>query len=779
MRIRLFLTCWVLFCLHFATDFVREHYLVVSMVEDGSFDLGKYYGLHEDIFRNPPNAPRAGVHHGANPGISMLAAIPYFALRPVVDRIVARNLVARKASGADTLAIYNDPREARVRFYREARRLGLDVRFGLVGIITMVLCMAPLSALGVVALFTLLRGAGLSDRLALGGSLLYAFATPVLFRSAYLNQNLAIGVVALVAFLLLWNPGERLRGSEPTRTVLAGACAGFGFLCDYSGALSLGILGLYTLARARDRYPWSGVIRQGLLYTAGALPMIVLLWWYQFASFGNFILPPQNWMPAVIFSDAGYQGVTGPQLDLFIMLLADPRFGLFVAAPLLILALGAPFLAWKKRSFIPTRELIVCFAIAAAYIVFFSSVNYTRLQWNSGIRYLVPVVPFLFLAAAVTLIRLPRAVAYGIVLMAVTVSWSLAMVRSQYGIATNVVHVFIEGLQLPWLNTLGKMSAQYAPWLSGRPSAVPAMLLAGAVVTGIWMIKSPWKPITSVGYSPRPVTPELHRMPVYQPTKVGGWDQSLLVDVVIPVLNEAHVLAESVATVRQFLAQSLPCRWRVVVVDNGSTDGTDAVALELAARFDDVRFLQLPQRGRGRALRHAWSQSDADVMCYTDVDLSTELAALPKLVQSIVRDDFDVATGSRLLPGSRTTRSPKREFISRCYNIFVKAVLWTSFSDAQCGFKAIGRRAMVDLVPDVEDQSWFFDTELLVLAEKRGYRIADIPVQWIEDDDSRVKIATTAWDDIKGVFRVRWKLWHEALSPGATPARALSKRAAP
>ncbi|MEO6444101.1 MAG: dolichyl-phosphate beta-glucosyltransferase [Gemmatimonadaceae bacterium] len=268
-------------------------------------------------------------------------------------------------------------------------------------------------------------------------------------------------------------------------------------------------------------------------------------------------------------------------------------------------------------------------------------------------------------------------------------------------------------------------------------------------------------------------------MPQYDPARVGSWDSALVVDVVLPVLNEAHVLARSVETVRHFLGESLPCRWRVVIVDNGSTDGTDRVASELVRLHSDVVFLQLPQRGRGRALRHAWSQSDADVMCYTDVDLSTELAALPKMLHGIIVDGFDVATGSRLLRESRTTRSAKREFVSRCYNLFVKAVLWTSFSDAQCGFKAISRNAMLDLVPDVKDQGWFFDTEILVLAEKRGYRIADIPVQWIEDDDSRVKIMRTAWDDIKGVLRLRWMLWREIFSPRLAPSRAISKHSAP
>lgn len=232
-----------------------------------------------------------------------------------------------------------------------------------------------------------------------------------------------------------------------------------------------------------------------------------------------------------------------------------------------------------------------------------------------------------------------------------------------------------------------------------------------------------------------------------------------LIDVVIPVLNEAHVLEKSVTTLRQFLATHPQWVWRVVVVDNGSTDGTDRVALELVERFSDVRFVQLPQRGRGRALRHAWTQSDADVMCYTDVDLSTELPALPKMVRAILDDGYEVATGSRLMRESHTVRGFKREFISRCYNIFIKVVLFTSFSDAQCGFKAVSQRAVAELVPQIKDQSWFFDTELLVLAEKQGYPVKDIPVTWIDDADSRVKIVKTAWEDIKGVFRLRWKLW--------------------
>jgi glycosyltransferase involved in cell wall biosynthesis len=233
----------------------------------------------------------------------------------------------------------------------------------------------------------------------------------------------------------------------------------------------------------------------------------------------------------------------------------------------------------------------------------------------------------------------------------------------------------------------------------------------------------------------------------------GG--RALTVDVVIPVLNEAHVLAKSVATVRKFLSENLPCKWRVVIVDNGSSDGTDRVAQELTQQHDDVAFVHLDQRGRGRALRTAWSQSTADIVSYMDVDLSTELAALPRAVKAITEEGYDLAIGSRLMRESRTKRSFKREFISRSYNLFVKLMMGTKFSDAQCGFKVLTREVVVHILPQALDQAWFLDTEMLVIAERLGYRIKDLPVKWDEDDDSRVKIISTAWEDIKGVFRVR------------------------
>jgi len=246
------------------------------------------------------------------------------------------------------------------------------------------------------------------------------------------------------------------------------------------------------------------------------------------------------------------------------------------------------------------------------------------------------------------------------------------------------------------------------------------------------------------------------------------------VDLVIPVLNEAHVLEQSVLSVRDFLTSNLrDCTWRVIVVDNGSVDGTDAVGETLAARYAEVMFVRLKQRGRGRALRYAWLQSRADVCAYMDVDLSTDLSFFPPLVRSILDEGYDLATGSRLLRQSRIKRAPKREIISRIYNWMVRLTFFTRFSDAQCGFKAVSRRIADEIVPRVEDESWFFDTELLVLTEKLGYRIKDLPIVWIDDDDSRVKIVRTAWDDIKGLARVRWTLWKVAF--GAARVRGAER----
>ena len=229
-----------------------------------------------------------------------------------------------------------------------------------------------------------------------------------------------------------------------------------------------------------------------------------------------------------------------------------------------------------------------------------------------------------------------------------------------------------------------------------------------------------------------------------------------VVDVVIPVLNEEKALPVCVDSLHRFLEDHLPYAFRIVIADNGSTDQTPTVAETLSQQYADVTWTRLEIRGRGRALRKAWLESDADILTYMDVDLSTGLNAFPNLVSAIVEDGFDLAIGSRLMNRSVVKeRTLKREVTSRTYNIIIKAMFFTRFSDAQCGFKAISRRAAQFLIPKVKDQGWFFDSELLILAEKAGFRIKDVAVEWVDDPDSRVHVVRTARDDLKGLLRLR------------------------
>ena len=226
------------------------------------------------------------------------------------------------------------------------------------------------------------------------------------------------------------------------------------------------------------------------------------------------------------------------------------------------------------------------------------------------------------------------------------------------------------------------------------------------------------------------------------------------VEIVVPVFNEAHVLQEQVWQLHDHLALHAGFTWRITIVDNASTDGTFAVAQGLAATLPDTAAVHLDRKGRGFALHAAWGASDARVLVYVDVDLSTDLAGLAPLVAPLLSGHSDVAIGTRLSRASRVVRGTKRELISRSYNGIVRTVLSTSFSDAQCGFKAITREAAQRLLPLVRDESWFFDTELLVLAERSGLRIHEVPVDWRDDPDSRVDIARTAKDDLRGIARL-------------------------
>jgi glycosyltransferase involved in cell wall biosynthesis len=228
----------------------------------------------------------------------------------------------------------------------------------------------------------------------------------------------------------------------------------------------------------------------------------------------------------------------------------------------------------------------------------------------------------------------------------------------------------------------------------------------------------------------------------------------MTVDIALPVLNEERTLETSIRALMAELSSRCPYDWSLSIVDNGSTDSSWRIARSIALAEPNVRALRLGEPGRGGALRAAWTSSAADILAYMDIDLSTDLEAMGPLLDPIATGAADISIGSRLAPASQVTRSAQRDVISHLYNLIARAMLRYSVRDAQCGFKAVSREVAQTIVPAIRDNGWFFDTELLVLGSRRGLRINEVPVRWIEDDDSRVRIVNTAIDDLRGIWRL-------------------------
>jgi hypothetical protein len=473
----------MVYMLHSATNIVREHYLMFAVGEHLSFRVDEYQGLHPDLF----DTAGRGWHINSNPGVSLMAALPYAIARPLIEPIVARAQIARAASGVREPPAYDTPWPNSRAFFAEAWRRGLDLKFGLAALATQAGFMAPASALAAVGMFLVLRVLFESDRTAIWLTLLFAFGTPVFFRTGFLNHNLIVGYVSAAGFVALWNPGGLLRASDRVRWCLAGAAGGLAVLLDYSGVVMLAGLFLYGVARywkERTREPFAFVTR----FVAGAAGPVALLWFYQWSSFGNPFLPAQRWMPPVAWSDAGYSGFSLPMPDLLAATLFDYRYGLFVSCPLVLLALAAP---WVDRGrLLPRRETYFMLALFAAFWLFCGCVNYGRLQFNSGIRYMTSMLPFLFLLAAVVLVRLPKRVVYAVAVTSVTLSWCLAMhrdVERGFGVLDPIIRVFLGGFELPVLTTMSRMGGAFGEFTAGGVSPLPLFLLLTAILRGVWM----------------------------------------------------------------------------------------------------------------------------------------------------------------------------------------------------------------------------------------------------------------------------------------------------
>jgi hypothetical protein len=489
VALRLFITCWLIYALHFATNTVREIYPALSLGDHLSFDVSEYLGLHPDLFAMPGR----GAFINNNPGASMLGAIPYALTRPIIDPIVARVQAAR-AQSTQPPPQYNTIYPLSQEFYRKAYARGLDIKFGLAAGAMQVLLMAPLSALSVVVMFYILFSLTTSIQKSLLLALLYAFATPIFYRTAQLNQNLLVSHCALFAFALLWQPWNQSTPLRRSHYLLAGLIAGWAVVLDYSGLVVLGSLGLYALVRYRS-FPAAIRTRLDLVsFGLGAIAGVGVLLIYQWAAFGNPIFPAQHYMPATAFSGYGFSGMDLPQLDLLWDTAFGMRFGLFTSAPLLLLALYIP--GWLRGSLriVGERELRFILLYSLAFFLFASASQYGRLQFNSGVRYIVPVVPFLFLLAAGVLLRMPPVLAVIVGIVTTYWSWCLALYRDVeqgFGVFESLIHVTSGEIRLPWLTTLERIG-----YVSGVPISIALLLLCGILVWFLW--RSPSKALQAM-----------------------------------------------------------------------------------------------------------------------------------------------------------------------------------------------------------------------------------------------------------------------------------------
>jgi hypothetical protein len=449
-----------------------------------SFDVSEYLGFHPDIFE----IPGRGAFINNNPGASILGAIPYVLTRPIIDRIVAK-VQQQRAASPQLRPEYRTIYPMASEFYRKAWDRGLDMKFGLGAWVMQAFLIAPLSALSVVVMYRILGSVVPSARAALFLAFLYAFATPVFYRTAQLNQNLLVSHFALFAFALLWRPWDRSARPQNIWYFIAGLLSGWTIVLDYSGVIVVLSLGLYIYLLHKREINHKRLLPSLCFYGAGAALAVMVLLAYQWSSFGHPLYPAQYYMPPATFTHLGYRGMDWPKLDLLGATAFSLSFGLFISAPLLLLSLYVP--DWfRDHRVLGPAELHFVFAFSLLFFLFCAANQYGRMQFNSGVRHVVPVVPFIFLLATGLLLRMQTIWAIVIGILSTYWSWCLAMYRDVeqgLGVIESIVHVTLEGLRFPWLMVLKNMG-----YVSDSASLVVSLVvLLAAVLWVVWNVPIP------------------------------------------------------------------------------------------------------------------------------------------------------------------------------------------------------------------------------------------------------------------------------------------------
>jgi hypothetical protein len=479
-RWRIFVIAWIVYSVHFATNIVREHYPAFSLVEHGTFRVDEYQGFHSDIF----------VHRdghsviGNQVLVSTLAAVPLFVFSPVLDALENYSKSKIAAHGV-TDAEYRINKPTYQAFFRLVKERGLDLRFGAAAVITTVFFMAPLTAAFLAYFYGVLHRRDVSPARATELTLVLAFGTPLFYRGTVLGHNMFVMFGMFASFALLWvRPGD----SFPVplrRRVLAGFFAGLTLATDYIGVIIMPLLYAYLFIPRLRSASWRVSFRESMAMVAGSLPPLAFLLYTQWAMYGHPLYPGQHWMPNQnVYVNVGARGFTLFDPELFLQNLFHPGFGLYVWMPVALLALVPAWRYGRESLILPTRERRFVVAAVVALLLFCSVNQYARLQWNSGFRYLLPLVPFLVLALADHWVRMPAWARLTVGAITVVQSWVLTAFREP---AIRAWELFWnEGPQLPWYRVLTLTASQGNPWLGTW--WIPTLLLAAtiALVAGIW-----------------------------------------------------------------------------------------------------------------------------------------------------------------------------------------------------------------------------------------------------------------------------------------------------
>ncbi len=480
VRRRLFLIAWILYSLNFATNIVREHYPAFSLAEHGTFRVDEYQGFHPDIF----------VHRdghsviGNQVLVSTLAAVPLFLFDPALDALEAYSQRQLQAHGV-TDSEYRIDKPTYRNFFRLVKERGLDLRFGGAAVVTTVFFMAPLAAWFLVYFYGILRGRGVDRRRSLELTFLLGFGSPLLYRATVLGHNMFVMYFMFASFALLWvRPGKPFP-VPLRRRLLAGFFAGLTLATDYIGVVIMPILYGYLLLSRLRTASWRVSFRESLSMVAGSLPPVAFLLYSQWAMYGNPFLPGQYWMPVQNeYVTEGVRGFTLFDPELFLQNLFHPGFGLYVWAPITLLALLPAWRYRKDTRILPAAERRFVAIAVIALMLFCSANQYARLQWNSGLRYLLPLVPFLFLALSDHWVRIPARFRVLIGAVGLLQAWVLAVFREPAGRAWQLF--FEEGPQLTWYRVLTLTGNPANPLLGTWWIPTSLIVATLALVAGIW-----------------------------------------------------------------------------------------------------------------------------------------------------------------------------------------------------------------------------------------------------------------------------------------------------